>query len=230
MRAATHIREKEGKKMEVHRTKKMFILGAFVLFMGLSAFANSGGTPDVPIGHCYHWLKQTYDGRLTQKYEYAKAHEGALSFESNATGNNAVEGRGLYCAKTPYGSTDYGDRIIRIDFVPSVVMEVGGQKICGFDGNYYKSQSECERQPVDIKYSSEQNHWYVIKNPMAIASWSANSDQLISDLKNSANELAQDSLNRNKLETQVLVIGSDSRAFPKIVFVNEKRRRLNINE
>ncbi|MBL7670886.1 MAG: hypothetical protein JNM39_10410 [Bdellovibrionaceae bacterium] len=216
--------------MRFHHFTKLLMLGFPLVLLRLPVFANSESTPDVPIGHCYHWLKQTYDGRLTQKYEYAKTNQGAFSFQSNATGINAVEGRGIYCAKTPYGSTDYGDRVIRIDLVPSVVMEAGPHKICGVDGHYYKSKSECDNQPADIKYSSDTNHWYIIKNPLAIASWSANSDLLISDLRNSANELPPNSLNRNKLEAQILYIDSTSRDFPKIVFVNEKRRRLNSNE
>lgn len=141
-------------------------------------------------------------------------HGGELLIQSNATGRNADAGAGLYCAKTPYGSTDYGDWLLRIDFVPSVVMLVGDSKVCGLDGKFYKTQAECDRQPVDVVYSNSQNHWYVVKNSKAILSWTANNSQLQADLQQALSELSPNTPIYNKIYNHSLAIQTTSGPFP----------------
>lgn len=163
-----------------------------LVFQGFmsSGWANRINDPDMPLSHCYHWLDERTSKYLTFKYQYASKNNGELTFYTTAaTSNGAVAGPGLYCAKTPVGSYAYGDRVIRIDFVDDIVMTDGsGQKVCGTNGRFYSSQAECDSKPVDVLLYDHGSDWYVIQNPQAIKSWSANSDQLVSDLNVSKSE------------------------------------------
>ncbi len=158
-----------------------------LLLLPTLGFSNTKDADHAPIGHCYHWLNEGSSKFLTYKYNYAKANAGELTFYTTG-GNGAVAGPGLYCAKTPGDSYSYGDRVIRIEFVEDIVMldEKTGLNHCGKKGNYYPTQAECQSKPWDIKFyyggGKGQLAWYVIRNPQAVASWSANSDQLAADL------------------------------------------------
>ena len=150
--------------------------------------ANTRNDPHLPLSHCYHWLDSNA-GYLDFKYDYASRNNGALTFYTTAaTSNGSIAGPGLYCAKSPSGSYSYGDRVIRIDFSDDVVVldEYTGKKHCGHNGDFYADQSECDSKDWDVKFYSGggvgSSAWYVISNPNAITSWSATSDQLISDL------------------------------------------------
>lgn len=166
--------------------------------LGLMLLPNSGimaaldnvlSDPSTPLSHCYHWLDEQSDGYLTKKYAYAKKNQGDVTFyTSPSTSNGAVAGPGLYCAKTPISSMAYGDRVIRLDLVDDVVMLDAhtGRKYCGHNGDYYQDPSECAKKPWDIKFynggGAGYTAWYVIRDPQAIARWSANSSQLEQDL------------------------------------------------
>lgn len=159
-----------------------------LLFASRGSWAKLHTDSPFPLSHCYHWLETT-KGYLQYKYDFAKNNQGELTFYTTpATSNGAVGGPGLYCAHAPISSTSYGDRVIRIDFVQDVVVlnETTGKKICGHNGNYYTNDQDCQNKNWDVKYYSSSNHWFVIQNPGAIASWSAVSPELAQDLQANA--------------------------------------------
>ena len=168
---------------------KKLNLAPILFVVSTSVFANTFQTPHVPISHCYHWLDENNGDRyLEYKYKHGDLKGGELTFHTTpGTSKGAIAGPGLYCAKSPQGSYSYGDRVIRVDLVDDIVMydEYTGKKYCGHNGNMY-SQDECDSKPWDIKFYSGggigNRAWYVISNPQAIKSWSANSSKLISDL------------------------------------------------
>lgn len=153
------------------------------IFSGKST-ANVTATPNMPLSHCYHWLDQRTKHYLDYKYSFAAHNNGEFSFYTDGA-NGAAAGAGIYCAKTPITSTEYGDRVIRIDFVPDVVeTDVGGQHFCGYDGNFYPNKADCDAKSEDMHLYRPGIDWYVIRNPAAIKSWSANDNTLIADLEN----------------------------------------------
>lgn len=160
-------------------------IGLYFLTSVISVIAATKNDPHLPISHCYHWLDQKNQNFLTYKYNYGDNNNGDVAFVAGT--NGAIAGPGLYCAKSPSGSYNYGDRVIRLDLVDDIVMlnSLTGKKFCGHNASFY-SQAECNKKPWDIKFYSGggigKSAWYVIKDPQAIASWSANSDQLIADL------------------------------------------------
>ena len=161
------------------------LAGFFLLSLG--AYANTKDANHFPIGHCYHWLSEAGSQFLTYKYNYAAKNNGELTFYTTG-GNGAVAGPGLYCAKTPGDSSSYGDRVIRIDLVEDIVLldETTGTQYCGVRGDYYSTPGECQTKPWDIKFYAGGGKgniaWYVIRNPQAVARWSANSNELMNDL------------------------------------------------
>jgi hypothetical protein len=155
-----------------------------------AALSNTIKDYHLPISHCYHWIQEANKSYLSYKYEHANENNGELTFHTTgSTSNGSIAGPGLYCAKSPSGSYNYGDRIIRLEFVKDVVIYDAKKRkqYCGVDGNYYKDQNECEEKPWDIKFfqggGKGNKAWYVISNPNAIKSWSTNSDRLIQDLQ-----------------------------------------------
>lgn len=156
--------------------------------MTVNSYANTARSPDLPLSHCYHWLKSGV-GYLDFKYNYAAKNGGELTFYTTAaTSNGAVAGPGLYCAKSPSGSYNYGDRVIKIEFVRDVVInnEDTGKNVCGTDGNFYDNDSECQSKRWDVQLYNSSSDWYVIQNPNAIARWTSVSNDLIQDLKDDA--------------------------------------------
>jgi hypothetical protein len=168
--------------------KFQFSIGLFLLATVATTIAATKNDPHLPISHCYHWLDQKNQNFLTYKYRYGDNNNGDVAFVAGT--NGAIAGPGLYCAKSPSGSYSYGDRVIRLELVDDIVMldATTGKKYCGHNGSFY-SQSECNKKPWDIKFYTGggrgRSAWYVIKDPQAIARWSANSDQLITDLTTS---------------------------------------------
>jgi hypothetical protein len=162
-------------------------------FVSTSSYSQTTDTNTIrsahaPISHCFHWLSEK-SGYLTKKYNHAKRNNGDITFyTSPGTSNGAVAGPGLYCAKSPTGSYGYGDRVIRVDFVDDVVLldSNTGRKYCGYNGNYYSSQAECNKKAWDVKFysggGSGSYAWYVIRNPQAVIQWSSNSLQVENDL------------------------------------------------
>ena len=162
--------------------------------------ANTRMDPHLPIDHCYHWLDEQSSGYLTHKYQYANANSGELTFVTTpGTSNGAIAGPGLYCAKSPSGSYTYGDRLIRVELVDDVVLydDYNNVNYCRV-GNKFIQDGDCQSKDWDIKFyrgGGVGNYaWYVISNPQAVKSWSANSDQLIQDLNNSKTVNSLDSV------------------------------------
>jgi hypothetical protein len=173
----------------VQDKKLPFLIILLSMSASMLTLANTKNDPHVPLGHCYHWLNESTSKYLTYKYNFAKKHEGEITFYTDpATSNGSVAGPGLYCGKTPGDSFDYGDRVVRVDFVEDVVMldSLAGIQYCGHNGNFYQSSQECQKKPWDVKFytggGKGQAAWYVIRNPQAIFTWSANSEQLVADL------------------------------------------------
>ncbi|MBL7670888.1 MAG: hypothetical protein JNM39_10420 [Bdellovibrionaceae bacterium] len=187
----------------------------------VSANANTTSTPPYPIDHCYHWINEARNSFLSYKYDHANKNRGELSFYSTE-GNGAVAGSGLYCAKTPITSWQYGDRVIRIDLVPDVVLQVGstGHKLCGHNGKLYKNDSECNSRPTDILHYDASHDYYVIKNPQAVLKWSAKSDQLEKDLAVGRSEA--DSSVKAHIDQTLIYMQADRTK--KVEILNEKRR------
>lgn len=152
-----------------------------VLLFSLHSTANLPQAPKMPIKHCYHWLNERTNGFLTYKYNHAVKTGGEFSFFTTG-GNGAVAGAGIYCAKTLLGSYGYGDRVVKLELVDDVVLSDGSTKLCGTNGDFYRTKAECESQPVDIELFNHSAEWYVIKRPEAIRAWTANDDSIVQDL------------------------------------------------
>jgi hypothetical protein len=152
--------------------------------VSISSFANRLSDDPVKIDHCYHWLKEGAQGILKQKYIWANAHQGELTFY----GSGGVAGDGLYCAKTPVSSSNYGDRVVRIEFVADLVL---WNKLTDkyYIGGVEVSAKEATVKGVDIVlYTAappgNRDSWYVIKNTAAVVEWEANGSRLTNDLSN----------------------------------------------
>ena len=169
----------------INLSSRVFVF-TYLILSSSASFCATRMDKHLPISHCYHWLDEKNSNFLTYKYQYGDINNGDVAFVAGR--NGAIAGPGLYCAKSPSGSTSYGDRVIRLDLVDDIVMydATTGKKYCGHNGNFYP-QNECDRKQWDIKFYSGggigNKAWYVIKAPQAIARWSANSDQLVSDLQ-----------------------------------------------
>jgi hypothetical protein len=196
------------------------ILTSFVL-QPLTAFANIPSSPDLPINHCYHWLDERSAKFLTFKYAEAKRTGGEFSFYTTG-GNGAVAGPGIYCAKTPLTSYNYGDRLVRIEFVDDIVETDGGSQVCGYNGNFYPNPGDCARQPVDVHLYNTSLDWYVIRNPKAIKSWSANSDELIKDLI--ANKQYADAAASSHFDMTMMLMKNEEATIPKRTWINPSAR------
>jgi hypothetical protein len=199
--------------------KNLFLI--LFLFSAESAiYANSLSAPDMPLSHCYHWLKEGSYGYLTTKYKHAEKTNGELL---NVTGSGGtMAGVGLYCAKTLAGSADYGDRVIRLDFVDDVVIyKRGDKKYCGARGAMFKNQSDCDSKQADAEMYDASRGWIVIKNLASIKSWSANSKQLIEDLNAIMKE---DSRNTSHYKTTIGLIEAEVKKMGNKTFTNPKAR------
>lgn len=208
---------------------KLFLLAVFHFFIGAYTYANTKHDPHAPIDHCYHWIDEKSDNYLSFKYSWAGNHGNELTFYTTpGSTNGAVAGAGLYCAKSPSGSYDYGDRVIRIDLVEDVVLydENSGIQYCGTTGETSQNSNECASKEWDIKFYSgggTGNYaWYVIQNPMAVASWSANSQELISDLK--ASMAVNDTSFKNHVNSTLNAIEAERDLLGETVFFNHNSR------
>lgn len=194
-------------------------------FLGTTlAKANRLSTPNIPISHCYHWLDERSKGYLSYKYKYSSQNKGELTFYTTPqTSNGSVAGPGLYCAKTPLTSMGYGDRLIRIEFVDDVVISFqNSYKRCGPKGNFYASQQECDSKPIDVLLYSPGADWYVIKNPQAIKSWTANDDLLVADLSVSKTE--GNSTAQAQIDLTLLTISAEVQKLGKKTHLNLNAR------
>lgn len=148
-----------------------------------SAWANTISTNEDLINHCYHWIKEDQGNLkyLTKKYQDATKLGGAFSFELQGSGN--VRGAGIYCAKTPLGSSGYGDRVVRLNLVSDVVLFNEMSNTCTVGGIRQPVNVCSEKSPDIIAYNRPgADAWYVIKNPKAVQSWTSNDDTLKRDL------------------------------------------------
>lgn len=188
-------------------------------FFTSPAFANVITDRPFPLSHCYHWIQSRF---LDLKYQHAQANSGELLFGESFRTNSAVAGLGLYCAKSPSQSADYGDRVIRVDFVEDVVIldDVSKKKYCGFLGKALPDE-ECQRKDWDIRLYQRNPDWYVIKNAAAIAKWSVASPELLSDLQAEVNATLSFS---PKAQVVSSAINADIKAKGEIVFFNGKAR------
>ncbi len=207
------------------------IIGLLALFAyrALAADQNTKNSPHIPISHCYHWLDEKGPGYLTHKYQYAQQNNGDITFYTTpGTSKGAMAGPGLYCAKSPTGSYNYGDRVLRIDLVDDIVLldDTTGRKYCGHDGSYYPTQAQCDARPWDIKFYSGGGvgnyAWYVIRDPQAIAQWSANSQQLESDLN--LNKSISDQAFQTHADNTLTAIFAERKRLGELVFINHKAR------
>jgi hypothetical protein len=169
---------------------KIFI--SLYLLIITSGFAATKNNFHLPINHCYHWISESSNNYLSFKYDYASKNNNELTFFTTpSSSNGSVAGPGLYCAKSPSGSYSYGDRLIRVELVDDIVLydEDNGINHCGTSGENSNNSTDCANKTWDIKFYSGggagNSAWYVIQNPASIKSWSANSNQLINDLKKS---------------------------------------------
>ena len=208
---------------------KLFLLAIFHLFIGAYTYANTRHDPHVPIDHCYHWIDEKSDKYLSFKYSWAGNHGNELTFYTTpASSNGAVAGPGLYCAKSPSGSYDYGDRVIRIDLIEDVVLydENSGTQYCGTTGETSQNSNECASKERDIKFYSgggTGNYaWYVIQNPMAVEQWSANSQALIADLK--ASMAVNDTSFKAHVNSTLNAIEAERDLLGETVFFNHNAR------
>lgn len=206
-----------------------FVLTLLLLVTTLGALAATKNDPHVPISHCYHWLNQASKNYLTFKYDFAKTNGDELTFFTTpGSSNGSVAGPGLYCGKSPADSYSYGDRVIRVDLVDDVVMldEPAGIKYCGTKGVTSKTSAECAQKTWDIKFYHGGGignvAWYVIQNPMAIQSWSANNDVLENDLK--ANILLNDSSFKAHAEQTISFMNQERQLIGKKYFQNLNAR------
>jgi hypothetical protein len=174
-------------------------------------------------------LDERSDHYLSFKYTYAKTNGNDLTFYSeSSTSNGRAAGPGLYCGKSPSDSYSYGDRLIRVDLVQDVVMldSKTNIKYCGFDGETSKTSGVCAKKNWDIKFYRGGSHgeyaWYVIQNPMAVERWSANSDQLVSDLKE--NILLNDTDFKTHAEKTIKAIERERLIMGEQKFYNERAR------
>lgn len=208
----------------LHRPLMARILAVCFLLLLLNSGgnANRASAPNMPISHCYHWLDERTNKYLTFKYNHAANNKGQLTFYTTG-GNGAVAGPGLYCAKTPVGSYNYGDRVIRIEFVNDVVIaDRGGHKLCGTDGKFYPDQSECNKKSEDVLFYSTEPAWYVIKSPQAVKAWSSNSDALVNELVES--KLDGDLAAKTHIDLTLQAIQAEVVSKGKTTYINESGR------
>lgn len=136
---------------------------------------------DAEVMHCYHWLEDRTSGRLQAKYQYAAQNNGQMLNITGSNGTNA--GLGFYCAQSPISTRSYGDRVIRIDFVDDVVIRDDVQRTGNHCPGGVRTKEECDNSQPDVILYPYNVTAYVVKNLNAIKFWSANSDQLISDIR-----------------------------------------------
>lgn len=208
--------------------RPLLLLIALPLMAVADLGQNTINSPSIPISHCYHWLDEKGSGFLSVKYNFAQKNNGSITFYTTpGTSNGAIAGPGLYCAKSPVGSYGYGDRVIRLDLVDDIVLlnDKTGRKHCGHDGNYY-SQSECDKKPWDIKFYSGggkgKTAWYVIRDPQAIAQWSANSAQVASDLV--LNKKFSNAAFQAHADQTLAAMARERAAMGELVVINHKAR------
>lgn len=197
----------------------MLLFSSFLL--SSISYANLRSAPAVPIDHCYHWL-DAKAGYLQFKYTFAAGNQNELTFYTTPqTSKGAVAGAGLYCAKSPSQSHDYGSRVLRLELVDDVVIydETSGKKYCGTHPTI--TDADCQKKPWDIKLYRRNPEWYVIQNPGAIARWSATSAQLVQDLQ-SESSLAESDY-QAKIGGVIESMKSDAAGFNK-VFQNGRAR------
>jgi hypothetical protein len=207
--------------MELSKKLFSFIILSSVLLSGKS-FANLPNASRIPIDHCYHWLDERTSGFLTYKYNEAKRTGGEFSFYTTGA-NGAMAGAGIYCAKTLIESYTYGDRVVRIDFVDDIVAtDDSARQVCGTNGNFYANQADCAKQPVDVYLYNTTNEWYVIKNPKAIKSWTANSPELIKDLL--AIKPFADSTAASHIDMTLMLMQNEAARISQKTYINPSAR------
>lgn len=163
----------------------MFLLFIFIFgsapSLALDVPGDTYQDSKLPITHCFHWLeeKRSRNGYLTYKYRHAENNGGELTFIKS----HGRVGYGLYCAKNPYQSRDYGDRLIRIDFALDVVFkDYRGRQWCRVGMNAFEDSRECQSKSWDVHHFDDDNDFYILSSEASVFSWSANSDELLADL------------------------------------------------
>lgn len=213
---------------------EVFLFGILALTIASKpALANRRSDPAVPLSHCYHWLNESSKKYLSFKYQYAQKNDGAITFYTTpGTSNGSAAGEGFYCGKTPIDSLEYGDRVIRVEFVKDVVVsENNYRKHCGLDGKYFKNQAECDAQAPDVVLYSGggkgEKAWYVIKNPDAIANWTAASDALVSELNASKADATAGQV--KKIDDTIKLIKTEMAQAGGKLFANSVRRIVGLD-
>lgn len=206
------------------------LCATFATFLiATTAGAGTLNDPHFPISHCYHWLDEASDQYLSYKYSWADNNKNELTFHTTKrTSNGSVAGPGLYCAKSPVGSYGYGDRVIRVDFVDDVVLydDTANIKYCGTAGETSRNSAKCANKAWDVKFFSGggvgNKAWYVVRNPMAIQSWSANSDVLVRDLRD--NISVSDSNFRVHAQNTIAAVLHERKSLGEQIFYNANAR------
>ncbi len=198
----------------------------FLLIIISCLFWSGLSQAQIPIKVCYHWLKERSTGVLTYKYNHAEKAKGELSFYNSG----GVAGNGLYCAGNLMSSSDYGDRVIRVELVEDTVfVSTPGRahgrepKTCGLNGKFYAQAEECQSKTWDVNYYDASSKWYVINSASqnAVFRWSANSDALIEDLKQA--KLTYPAY-ANRFQTAIDAIMAERNASGQKVFINSQAR------
>lgn len=203
---------------------KRFILKKSIFILSLLsapvAQSNILSDPVLPISHCYHWLSPEY---LQQKLQHAKNNKGELSFYTRNADNNKA-GDGLYCAKSPAESHTYGSRLIRIDFVDDIVVldDRKASNVCGHRGDALDA-TECRGRQPDMRLYDPTSEWFVIKNPAAVARWSAASLELIADLE-AEKQAVRDGYFQFKADATIREIKIEIASHGEMIFHNGKAR------
>jgi len=209
----------------INRFQLKHLVFLFFFLNGIYTHANTKNDPHLPISHCYHWLDEQNSGFLSYKYNFGNKNNGDIAFIAGV--NGAAAGPGLYCAKSPSGSYSYGDRVIRLELVDDIVMldDHTKKKYCGHNGDFY-STAECDSKPWDIKFYSGggigNSAWYVIKDPQAIKMWSANSDQLISDLN--ASKAINGGSASTHFDRTIQKIHTERSSLGELIYTNQNAR------
>lgn len=201
----------------------IFILNYFLLLSTTSLASAENLEPfSMPITHCYHWL----DENILMKYKipYALKNYGELDFFSSNDSTNEA-GDGLYCAQSPIGSVNYGNRVIRIDFVDDTVFydKESKKTYCGLKNPNSYLETSCQNKQPDVVYYNSTMGWFAIKNPKVVKQWTVQSQQLLNDLIEVKNETSDIEKGHYNYEVNKLQSGLDS-AEGIIVFKNFRAR------
>lgn len=189
------------------------------------------------IDHCYHYLPENSNRKfVTSKYAKAEENNGQL-YDPLAPPEKAVQGQGIYCAKTPVSTiVTYGERAVRVELADDVVIQDNRNskkiKYCRIGrGQMVSSDKDenCKSKPVDmVLYSGRSltapgvHDWYVILNDnrkktiSAIKEWSANDDLLVRDLK-TALDILTDKINVSQEEKADLAKHSGGRNLETVI-------------